>query len=208
MRLVSTFFRVRRFAEVIRYLTSRRPIVPAMDRKLPTKEEACDRSGSVLPVVEGKFQSESHWKGRDGPESSDGVPSARWSGFGRCSVSARWSPLGAADSVCPPLDRSAGLLDLIEIVSREFDVSGFEILFQTAELGRSRYGDDPGLPRQQPGNRDLRRRRLLALVDCFKRSTSAWLAFIASGAKHGKMLRKYSPTAWCSRSSRRSESLP
>jgi hypothetical protein len=28
---------------------------------------------------------------------------------------------------------------------------------------------------------------------CFKRSTSAWLAFIASGAKHGKMLRKSFP---------------
>ena len=90
------------------------------------------------------------------------------------------------------LDRGAGLLDLIEIVSREFDVSGFEILFQTAELGRSRYGDDPGLLRQQPGKRDLRRRRLLALADLFRRSTSAWLAFIASGVKRGRMLRKSS----------------
>jgi hypothetical protein len=46
------------------------------------------------------------------------------------------------------LDRDSGLLDLVEIVGRELDVGGLEVLLQVAEFRGTWDRDDPGLLRQ------------------------------------------------------------
>ena len=89
------------------------------------------------------------------------------------------------------LDRCSGLLDLVEIVVGEFDVGSVQVLLQAAELCGTWDRDDPGLLCQQPGQRDLPAGvAFLRSPIRLRRSTSAWFAFIASGVKRGRMLRK------------------
>ena len=71
------------------------------------------------------------------------------------------------------LDRCSGLLDLVEIVAGEFDVGSVQVLLQAAEVCGTWDRDDPGLLCQQPGQRDLRRRGLLALADPLEEITLA-----------------------------------
>jgi hypothetical protein len=54
-------------------------------------------------------------------------------------------------------DLRGGRLDLSEVLGSEFEVSGFEVLAQALGLRRSRDRDDPRLPGEQPGERDLSR---------------------------------------------------
>src|SRR4029079_9398548 len=54
-------------------------------------------------------------------------------------------------------------VDLAQILRRQLDVGGAEVLLQAMKLRGARDGYDPGLLRQQPRDRDLRRGRLLAL---------------------------------------------
>ena len=60
------------------------------------------------------------------------------------------------------LDFRGGRLDLAHVVSREFDFSRSRILFEAMQLSRSGDRHDPWLLRQEPGERDLRRRRLFS----------------------------------------------
>ena len=84
-----------------------------------------------------------------------------------------------------------GALDLAQIVGRQLHVNRAEVLLQAVQLGGARDRHDPRLLRQHPGQRDLRRRRLLLRRDpCPRRSTSAWFALRFSGEKRGTVLRK------------------
>ena len=63
------------------------------------------------------------------------------------------------------LDRGERLLDAPQIVRGELDRSSADVLLQAVQLRRPGDRHDPGLLRQQPGERDLRRRRALPLGD-------------------------------------------
>ena len=68
---------------------------------------------------------------------------------------------------------------------------GSDVLLQAMQLRGARDRNDPGLLREQPGQRDLGR----CAPSCVRRSvpsrsTRAWLALRASGVKRGRVLRK------------------
>ena len=65
-------------------------------------------------------------------------------------------------------DLRRGALDFAEIVGRQFDASGSDVLFQPMQLRRARDRNNPRLLRKQPGERDLRRCRLLLFCDLAK----------------------------------------
>src|SRR5437879_5636442 len=56
-------------------------------------------------------------------------------------------------------------LDVTKIVRRQFDGKSPEVFFQPMESGGARNGNDPRLLSEQPGKRDLSRRRLLLLCN-------------------------------------------
>src|SRR5215212_6557701 len=82
------------------------------------------------------------------------------------------------------------VLDLAEIVGRQLDISCRNVLFETVQLGRTGDRDDPRLLGEQPGERDLRGRCVLAYGDPSQQVDKAVLAFRASGSKRGTVLRK------------------
>jgi hypothetical protein len=55
------------------------------------------------------------------------------------------------------------LIDAAQFVGIELNVSRADVLFEPGELRRARNRHDPGLLRQQPRKRDLRRRGMLPL---------------------------------------------
>ena len=59
----------------------------------------------------------------------------------------------------------AALVDLAQVVGRELDVRGAEVLLQAVQLRGARDRHDPRLLGEQPGERDLGRRRALPLGD-------------------------------------------
>jgi hypothetical protein len=61
------------------------------------------------------------------------------------------------------------LLDLAQVLGHQLDVDCGDVLFQPVRVGGAWDGDDPGLLCEQPRERDLRRRRLLALSDACER---------------------------------------
>src|SRR5690606_12349921 len=63
-------------------------------------------------------------------------------------------------------DPGGGALDGVKIADRELEDGGAEILLEPREPGSARDRDDPGFPREQPGQRDLRRGRPLAFGNC------------------------------------------
>ena len=65
-----------------------------------------------------------------------------------------------------------------------------EVLLQALQLRGARDRNDPRLLGEQPGERDLRGRRLLPFGDPAEQIDQAWFAFRASGVKRGTMLRK------------------
>jgi hypothetical protein len=94
--------------------------------------------------------------------------------------------LGVALALDMDLGRRA--LDLGGVIGGQLDVRRAEVLLQPMQLCGARNRYDPGL--LQPGERDLRGRRLLLACDALERSTSAWFFSIASGVKRGSMFRK------------------
>jgi len=62
-------------------------------------------------------------------------------------------------------DLCSGVVDLTKIIGCEFYVDGPDVFLQTVHLLGSRNRDDPRLLREEPGERDLRRRRSLPLCD-------------------------------------------
>jgi hypothetical protein len=72
--------------------------------------------------------------------------------------------------VASPLHRDlgGGALDLPEIVGCQVDASRSDVLLKPEQLRGAGDRHDPRLLGQQPGNRDLSRRRLLPLRDPFK----------------------------------------
>ena len=62
-------------------------------------------------------------------------------------------------------DPGEGMLDRRQIVRGQREVGRAEVLLQPVQLGRAGDRHDPRLLRQQPGERDLRRRRPLARGD-------------------------------------------
>jgi hypothetical protein len=86
-------------------------------------------------------------------------------------------------------DPGDGTVDVADIVGREFHRRRVDILLQAMQFCGAGDRNDPRLPSQQPGDRDLGRRRLLLRSMLPSRSTTAWFAFRA-GAKRGTMLRK------------------
>ena len=81
------------------------------------------------------------------------------------------------------LDLRGGFFKRAHIVRREFDICGAEIFFQPGQLRGPWNRNDPRLLRQQPGERNLRGRRLLLFANEVSRSTRAWLALRFSGVK-------------------------
>ena len=63
------------------------------------------------------------------------------------------------------VDVGRGGGDFAKIIRRELDVKRAKVFLQAGELGRAGDGDDPGLLRQQPGECDLRRGRVLLPAD-------------------------------------------
>ena len=59
-------------------------------------------------------------------------------------------------------DRRCGIVDLAQFGSGQVNRSGAEVFFEAFELARAWNRDDPGLLREQPGDRDLRWRRVLS----------------------------------------------
>jgi hypothetical protein len=68
-------------------------------------------------------------------------------------------------AVADDLDLVQGLADLAKVLGRQLHVGRRHVLLQASHLRRTGDGDDPGLLRQEPGERDLRRRRLLLRGD-------------------------------------------
>ncbi len=68
-------------------------------------------------------------------------------------------------AVAEHLDGLGGGFDVAQVVGRQLDRGRADILLQAMQLGRARNGNDPGLLRQQPGERDLGRRRLFSRGD-------------------------------------------
>src|SRR6266446_10690787 len=62
-------------------------------------------------------------------------------------------------------DLCSGVVDLTKISGCEFYVDRPDVFLQTVHLLGSRNRDDPRLLREEPGERDLRRRRSLRLCD-------------------------------------------
>src|SRR5262249_3135656 len=62
-------------------------------------------------------------------------------------------------------DARRGSLDLTDVVSSKLNCGCAEVLLETRKLRRSGNWNNPRLLRQQPGKRDLRRRRILPPSD-------------------------------------------
>jgi hypothetical protein len=60
---------------------------------------------------------------------------------------------------------SLGVLDLAQVVLRELDLGWGDVFFEPVQLGRAGDGDDPRFLREDPGERDLRGCRVVALRD-------------------------------------------
>src|SRR6266545_8029494 len=60
-------------------------------------------------------------------------------------------------------DFGSGIFDLTQVVRRQFKVSRTEVLLQAVQLRGAWDGNNPGLLRQQPRQRDLGGRCVLAL---------------------------------------------
>jgi hypothetical protein len=79
--------------------------------------------------------------------------------------------LGVALALDVNLGRRA--LDLCEVVSGQLEISRPQIFFQRMQLGGAGNRHDPRLLREQPGERDLRRRRLLLAGDALEQIDSS-----------------------------------
>src|SRR5258706_6893428 len=66
-------------------------------------------------------------------------------------------------------DLGNGILDVPEVISRELDGCRVDVLPETVERGGAGDRNDPWLLRQEPGERDLRRRRALSAPDLFQK---------------------------------------
>jgi hypothetical protein len=67
------------------------------------------------------------------------------------------------------LDLRFGVINLTEIVGREFNSRCSDILLEARQLRGAGDGNDPRLLRKQPCERDLSRCRLLPLCDLAKK---------------------------------------
>src|SRR5512132_290286 len=81
--------------------------------------------------------------------------------------------------VARPLHRDlrGGAFDLLEIVRRKLDGSRYDVLLQAVQLRGARDRHDPRLLSKQPRERDLSRRRLLALTDFAKQIDERLIGF-------------------------------
>ena len=84
-----------------------------------------------------------------------------------------------------------GLVDLAEVVRRQFDGAAPDVLLQTVQLrrARDRARSTASAPAARPA-RSGRASRFFAAPISPSRSTTAWFAFRASGENRGTMLRK------------------
>jgi hypothetical protein len=115
-----------------------------------------------------------------------------------------WGAAGAGGSaVDHPLEgfRVSGALrldlgvELQKIIGCQLDLGGRKVLLEPVELGGAWDRDDPRLLDEEPGKRDLRRRRALPLRNTGKQVDEGAFAARASGStKRGTVLRK-SPLA-------------
>jgi hypothetical protein len=64
-----------------------------------------------------------------------------------------------------PLGLEVGVLDLAQVVLGQLDLGGGDVLLEPVQLRRAGNRNDPRPLGEQPGDRDLRRRRVLAPGD-------------------------------------------
>ena len=76
-------------------------------------------------------------------------------------------------------DAREGLCNIAKLVGGERQGGGREVFLQAVKLGRAGDRHNPGLLREQPAERDLRKRHPLAGGDLVRRSISAWFAWRA-----------------------------
>jgi hypothetical protein len=82
-----------------------------------------------------------------------------------------------------------------ELFAGEHDVGVASFLLDAVELRGARDRDDPRLPREEPGERDLSRRDALFAAIALISSTSVRLWRSASGAKRGIWVRRSLPAS-------------
>src|SRR3984885_9380390 len=85
------------------------------------------------------------------------------------------------------LDLRCGLVDLAKVVGRESYVGGPEVFLETSELRRPRDRHDPGPLSEEPGERDLRWRRLLACGDPFQKVDQSAVCRARFGREPGRV---------------------
>ena len=81
-------------------------------------------------------------------------------------------------------------IDLSEIIGRQLDFNGADILLQPMQLRGARDRNNPRLLREKPGQRNLSGQRFLPPGDSAEQVDQGLIAFIASGVKRGSVLRK------------------
>src|SRR5579885_165510 len=84
------------------------------------------------------------------------------------------------------LDLRGGVLDLAQILGAQLHARRTQILFEALQLGRAGNRHDPRLLRQQPGQRDLGRRRALALRDSAQQLDQSLVRLARLGRKAGQ----------------------
>jgi hypothetical protein len=86
-------------------------------------------------------------------------------------------------------DLRHGIIDARKIVWRECNCGRTDVLVQAAEFGRARNWSDPGLLREELGQRNLRRSSSFLDADRLQQVDDGRLALRASGVKRGKFVR-------------------
>src|ERR1051326_7389701 len=69
------------------------------------------------------------------------------------------------------------VLDLVEILRSQLDHRCADVFFETLELARTGNRNDPWLLREKPGQRDLRRRRILVRGDRLQKIDETLIRF-------------------------------
>src|SRR5512142_854357 len=94
--------------------------------------------------------------------------------------------------VARPLDDDVrgGAVDLAQVIRRELNIGGTDVLLKARWLGSPRDRDDPRLLRKQPGERQLSRGCMLTLCDPAEQIDQGQVSLASFRGKAGKHVAK------------------